>query len=147
MTLKNLVGLGKLEVHETDARQVTDMLAGIERSIVDAKVEAISEETRFDAAYRAIMNCAMVALWANGYRPSKSFPGHHQTMIQSLVKSIGLDTDEMRLLDTFRVKRNAIDYTGEMIDSGSLDECIAAAARLFKLLVRWLESNRADLSK
>lgn len=95
MTLKNLVGLGRLEGHATDARQVAEMLAGIGRCIADAKVDAISEETRFDAAYRAIMNCAMVALWANGYRPSKSAPGHHQTMIQSLVKSIGLDADEM----------------------------------------------------
>jgi hypothetical protein len=35
-------------------------------------------------------------------------------MIQSLVHSVGVDNDQMTLLDTFRVKRNAIDYTGEV---------------------------------
>jgi hypothetical protein len=28
------------------------------------------------------MQCAMVGLMANGYRPSTTMPGHHQTMIQ-----------------------------------------------------------------
>lgn len=145
MTLKNLADLGRLEAHETDARQVDDVLRAAARGIADAKVTAVSPETRFDAAYRAIMNCAMVALWANGFRPSKSVLGHHQTMIQSLVKSVNLDVEEMQLLDSFRVKRNAIDYTGEMIDAASLDECIAAAERLQRLMVAWLRVNRSDL--
>ncbi len=145
MSLQNLAKLGQLETHESNKRQVADLLLAVRRGIADAKVEAISEETRFDAAYRAIMNCAMLALWGNGFRPSRSAPGHHQTMIQSLVTSIGLDAGEMRLLDTFRVKRNAIDYTGEMIDSASLNECIEAAERLLVFMLEWLKSNRADL--
>lgn len=145
MSLQNLAKLGQLETHESNKRQVADLLLAVRRGIADAKVEAISEETRFDAAYRAIMNCAMLALWGNGFRPSRSAPGHHQTMIQSLVISIGLDVGEMRLLDTFRVKRNAIDYTGEMIDSASLIECIEAAERLLVFMLEWLKSNRADL--
>lgn len=146
MSLQNLVRLEQLETHEPNKRQVSDLLLAVRRGIADAKVEAISEETRFDAAYRVIMNCAMLALWGNGFRPSRSMPGHHQTMIQSLVTSIGLDADEMRLLDTFRVKRNAIDYTGEMIDSTSLDECIAASERLLAFVLEWLQSNRSDLT-
>ena len=137
MTLKNLAKVGRLEPFETDARQVSDVLESVARAIADAKVEAVSAETRFDAAYRAIMNCAMLALWQNGYRPSKSAPGHHQTMIQSLVHTLDLDTDEMQLLDTMRVKRNAIDYTGDMIDEASLQECIAAAERLLAAFQEW----------
>ena len=102
-------------------------------------------ETRLDAAYKASMQLAMLALWANGYRPAKNKPGHHQTMIQSLVHTIGLDNDNMLLLDTFRVKRNAIDYTGELVDEGSVTNCIEAAVHLQEKLQGWLAENRPDL--
>lgn len=147
MSLDNLEKMELLERHETDGRQVGDLLAAMERSLADAKVDAISAETRFDAAYRVIMNGALLALWANGYRPIKSKPGHHQLMIQALVKSIGIGSEEMSLLDTFRVKRNAIDYTGEMIDETSLEECIEAAGRLRTVVIQWLATNRPDLIK
>lgn len=51
-----------------------------ERNLVDARAEIISHETRFDAAYKAIMQLALIALMASGYRPSTNEPGHHQTM-------------------------------------------------------------------
>ncbi len=121
------------------------MLAAAERSIADARQFSISPETRLDAAYRAIMQLAMVALWANGFRPVKSMPGHHQIIIQTLVRSIGLDSDRMRLLDTFRVKRNAIDYTGEAVDTVSVEACIDAASRLLAAVRVWLTDNRPDL--
>ena len=97
------------------------------------------------AADKAIVQYSMVALYANGFRPPKSRPGHHQTMIQSLVHSIELDNDDRLLLDTFRVKRNAADYTGELIDEGSVVECIDAALHLQRQLQSWLEENRPDL--
>ena len=43
-------------------------------------------------------------------------------MIQSIVHSVDLDTDQMVLLETFRVKRNSIDYTGEDVDQASVGE-------------------------
>jgi len=98
-----------------------------------------------DIAYRAIMQVSMIALWANGYRPAKNTPGHHVTMIQSLTHSIGLDNDRMVVLDTFRVKRNAIDYTGEDVDEASVEACIAAADDLIHCLQIWLSENRSDL--
>ena len=111
MSLKNLHRIRQLEEHEPDATQVRRMLSSAERSIADARQVSISAESRFDVAYRAITQLSMVALWANGFRAAKSKPGHHQTLIQSLVHTIELNRDEMLLLDTFRVKRNAIDYT------------------------------------
>ena len=111
MSLKNLHRIRQLEEHEPDATQVRRMLSSAERSIAEARQVSISAEPRFDVAYRAITQLSMVALWANGFRAAKSKPGHHQTLIQSLVHTIELNRDEMLLLDTFRVKRNAIDYT------------------------------------
>ena len=146
MSLLNLLKIGQLEKHETDAKQVRRMLQSAERSIADARHASISPETRLDAAYRAITQLSMVALWAHGFRPAKSKPGHHQTMIQSLVHTIELDRDEMLLLNTFRVKRNAIDYTGEDVDEASVAECIGAADRLMMRVSEWLADNKPELT-
>ena len=121
------------------------MLDSAERSIADARQESISPETRLDAAYRAITQLCMVALWANGYRPSRRKPGHHQTLIQSLVHSIGLDPDQVLLLNTFRVKRNAIDYTGDSVDAVSVSECIEAADDLSCHVIQWLGISKPKL--
>jgi uncharacterized protein YutE (UPF0331/DUF86 family) len=147
MSLQNLLKIGQLEEYETNADQVRRMLDSAERSIADARQKSISSETRLDAAYRAITQLCMVALWANGFRPSKSKPGHHQTMIQSLVHSVGLDHDQMLLLNTFRVKRNAIDYTGDDVDEASVDECIEAADNLLRHAAEWLTENKPELTK
>ena len=120
-------------------------MAAATRSIDDARQDSISPETRLDAAYRAIMQLAMIGLWANGYRPSKGVPGHHVTMIQSLPQSVGLDNDQMLLLDTFRVKRNAADYTGEDIDEASVEACIDSANFLLRYVRDWLIKNKPEL--
>ena len=145
MTLQSLLKIGQLEKHETDATQVGRMLEFARRSLADAEHESISLETRLDAAYRAITQLSMVALWANGFRPSKSKPGHHQTMIQSLLHAIELDSDDVYLLDTFRLIRNAIDYTGTNIDETSLVVCTRAAEDLQVQVIEWLEQYRTDL--
>ena len=145
MSLQNLLKIGALAEHVTDAQQVNRMLTSAGRCIDDSRQPSISLETRLDAAYRAVMQISMVALWAHGLRPSKSAPGHHRTMIQSLTHSVGLDNDRMLVLDTFRVKRNAIDYTGEDVDVNSVESCTEAADHLLQHLNQWLSENRPDL--
>ena len=39
----------------------------------------------------------------------------------------------------------AADYTGELLDDGSVVECIDAAVRLQQHLYSWLNENRPDL--
>jgi len=143
--LQNLLKTGQLDKHETNAAQVRRMLNSAERSIADAKQVSISSETRLDAAYRAITQLSMIALWANGFRPARSKPGHHQTMIQSLVHTIELDRNHMLLLETFRIKRNAIDYAGDDVDEVSVAACTAAAGDLLDRLTTWLGRNRPEL--
>lgn len=145
MSLQNLLKIGRLAEHKTDNNQVGKLLVAAERSIADARFDSISLHSRLDIAYRVIMQLSMVALWANGYRPSRSAPGHHQTMLQSLVLSIELDRDQMLLLDTFRVKRNAIDYTGDDVDENSVEACIEAADSLRVSLNSWLAQNKPEL--
>jgi hypothetical protein len=145
MSLQNLLKIGQLELHDTDAAQVGRLLESSVRGLDDARQESITPETRLEAGYRAIMQLSMLALWANGYRPTTS-AGHHMTMIQSLVHSVGYDADLVRVLDTFRVKRNTINYTGEAMDINSVEACIAAGEMLMRHVRVWLADNRPDLS-
>ena len=145
MSLHNLLKIGQLAEHVTDKKQIDKLMAAAGRFLDDARQESISCETRLDAAYRAITQYSTVALSANGYRPSRSAPGHHQTMIQSLVHSVELDGDQMLLLDTFRVKRNAIAYTGEDVEESSVEACIEAAEFLRDHLSSWLAINNPNL--
>lgn len=127
MSLENLLKIGQLKEHQTDAAEIQRLIAAARRNLVDARVSSISPETRFDAAYKSIMQSALVALMARGYRPDTNRPGHHMTIVQSLPLTIGLKGKRMTVLDTLRRKRNISDYTGEDIDDVSVENCIREA--------------------
>ncbi len=126
MSLDNLVGIS-LEKIEPDDQSIAKLLQAAERNIADAHVIEVSQENRFDAAYKAIMQLSNLALRANGYRTLTSKPGHHQTMLQSLMKTIGLESDTMMVLDALRKQRNVADYSGDIVSKTMMDECIVQA--------------------
>jgi hypothetical protein len=130
--LANLLKIGQLKVHTADAAEIARLLAAAERGIADARVERISPETRFDAAYRSITQIGLAALMAQGYRPDTNRPGHHMTIIQTLTLTLGIDARRMAVLDTLRRKRNLADYTGAEIDDTSVAACIEAAEKLLR---------------
>lgn len=144
MTLDNLLGMS-LERIEPDALTIQRLLEAAKRNLKDAQIEAVSNENRFDAAYKAIMQMANAALQASGYRTLTSKPGHHQTMIQTLPKTIGLDTDIMIVLDALRKQRNVADYSGDLVADIAVAECISHAEQLRIQLNAWLKSEHSDL--
>jgi hypothetical protein len=147
MTLQNLLRIGKLKDHAPTAAEVQRLLGAIDRNLADAAVAAISDETRFDAAYKAVMQCALVAMLAAGYRPATSEPGHHQTMIQSLPLTLGVTNDAWVVLDALRRQRNANDYTGAPMTPDIVTECLTQAKALRKLLRAQLASKHPELLK
>jgi hypothetical protein len=144
--LKNLEKVGQLKSHVTSREEVQRMIEAARRNLADAAVEVISKETRFDSAYKAIMQLALTAMMANGFRPETNKPGHHQTMIQSLPHTIGLPTARMMVLDVLRRKRNNADYSGDYVDEGAMKQCISDAADLLRDVTAWLAEHRPDLA-
>jgi hypothetical protein len=67
VSLQNLLKIGQLKEHPPDAAEVQRLLAAAARNIGDARVTTISPETRFDAAYKAIMQAALAALMAQRF--------------------------------------------------------------------------------
>ena len=145
MSLENLLKTKQLQPHNPSREAVLRLLQAAARNIADARIEEVSLDTRFDAAYKAIMQCAMVALWANRYRTSTSQPGHHQTAIQTLPLTIGIEQSTVIVLDALRKQRNLSDYEGDPISEQALVECIKQATQLYKVVKSWIATNRPDL--
>src|SRR3990167_8967510 len=131
MTLNNLIGksLEKITPHPNTIKR---LLLAAERNLTDSKVTAVSAENRFDAAYKAIMQIANAVLQAHGYRTLTSKPGHHQTMIQLLPQTLGVDKKTVIMLDAMRKQRNIADYSGDIIPESAVAACITQAEALLK---------------
>lgn len=145
MSLDNLVGR-TLERVAPERAGIARMLAAAERNLADARLAALSAENRFDAAYKAIMQCAMLALRANGFRTLTSQAGHHQTALQTLPLTIGLAKDRMILLDALRKQRNLADYEGDPVTAKTVAESLAQAERLIADVKAWLKANKPELT-
>lgn len=145
MTLENLLRLGKLKAHTVTKIEIQRLLAAAEQGLGDAGVPGLSASTRLDVAYRAIMQAALIAMPANGYRPATGEPGHHQVLIQAMPKTLGLSGDRVRVLGGFRVARNQSDYEGTPVSDAMARECTGEARRLLDEVRAWLASHRSDL--
>lgn len=145
MTLENLAQIGKLKPHKTTREEAANLLVAVRRNLRDARHADISPESRFDIAYKAVMQRALIAVMANGFRPSTSEPGHHATVIQSLPKTISLSNEGVIVLDKLRKKRNLSDYSGEGIGEAEAAACARAAEDLAATVEQWLRAHRPAL--
>lgn len=107
-------------------------------------MEQVSADNRFDAAYKCILQCAMLGLLANGYRTSTSQPGHHQTAIQCLGLTMGVANADMVVLDALRRQRNLSDYEGDPVSEATLSSCIEEATRLLAHTEAWLQHHHPE---
>ena len=142
MTLENLLRIGKLKAHAADEGEIARLLESAQRALGDASVAGLSADARLELAYRALMQSALAAMLASGYRPSTSEPGHHQVVIQALPKTIGMAPDRVQLLEAYRKARNQSDYRGVPVSDAVAGECVEDARRLLADVRAWIEARR-----
>ncbi len=82
---------------------------------------------------------------AKGYRTLTSKPGHHQTMLQLLGKTVGLDRDTVIVIDALRKQRNVADYSGDLVSDSAMNDCLQQAEYLLDLVKHWFAKNYPDL--
>jgi len=127
INLLNLAKIGQLDPIPLSMTLVKRMLMTARQRLRDAELTQNSDETRFDCAYTAIRALADIGLHLHGFRTSTSKPGHHQTVIQSLVHTLDVDAATVRVLDGLRKQRNLADYDGELVTTAALRECLEQA--------------------
>jgi hypothetical protein len=113
MNLDDLEAAGKIAPLASSRSEIAKMLSGADRWLSDARVEAISDSTRYDLAYNCILSCASAALHANDYRVTAR-EGHHAITLDTLSATIRIDAADLRLLQKMRHRRNLDLYQGEM---------------------------------
>jgi hypothetical protein len=145
MSLESLARLGSIRPHTSGKDETSNLLEAAARFLKDADNDSVSNAGRFTAAYTAIMELSQAALFANGHRANTSEGGHHATMVQALVHTIGLDAGRMRVLDAHRRKRHVIDYSGEDAEPSEVQDVMDAARSLQRDVKAWLKKNYPGL--
>ncbi len=143
INLLNLAKIGQLDLVPLSVELVKRMLLSARQRLRDAEFTQNSPETRFDCAYTAIRVVADIGLHLNGFRTSTSKPGHHQTAIQCLTYTLGVDAATVRILDGLRKQRNLSDYDGEMVTDSALQECLRQAQAIMNRIDSALKGNPA----
>jgi hypothetical protein len=138
--LLNLAKIGQLDPVTYSKDLVDRMLAAAKQRLRDAAFTQNSDETRFDCAYTAIRAVADIGLHIKGFRTSTSKPGHHQTAIACLAKTLGVDAATIRVLNSLRKQRNLSGYDGELVSEAALQECLKQAQALLKRVESVLSS-------
>ena len=145
VSLQNLLKIGQLKSHPINADEIEQLLLAARRNLRDAHATNISAETRFDAAYKTIMQSALAALMMHGYRPDTKKPGHHMTVVQSVPLTIDADPTRVAVLDALRRTRNVSDYSGDDVDDSTVANCIAEATQLLDDVKSWRIAKRPEL--
>lgn len=137
--------MSHLEPHAASPDEVQGLLVAAALSLADAARSENSTLTRYDCAYRAVMQCALAALLATGYRPSAAMLADYSAMAQSLQLTLGLPARGWIILDAILSKRRPGDYVGVDVGVGLADEFVVQTTALLSRLRGWLSMNRPEL--
>jgi len=145
MSLEKWAEYGWLRPEPTSAEEIAGLLGIVSRDLRDARVDAISEDRRFEAAFNAARTVANVALRACGYRTVTQV-GHHLKTIESLEFTMQADPRLIQKLRVFSKKRNATSYdsAGNVSDQ-ELEEAIRVAEELRRNVMAWLLETHPEL--
>jgi hypothetical protein len=147
MSLEKWVEYGWLKREPTSPSEIRDLLSVIERSLADSKVEAVSTDLRFVAAFNAALCAATAALRASGHRATIQ-AGHHVKSIESLELTVSASAKLIQRFKTFNNKRNksVYDVAGAVSDQ-ELQAMIKLANELKDTTLSWLQKAHPKLLK
>jgi hypothetical protein len=147
MSLEKWVEYGWLRREPTSSIEIRDLLGIGDRSLTDWRVEAVSTDLRFIAAFNAALCAATTALRASGHRTATQ-AGHHVKTIESLELTIKANARLIQRFKTFNNKRNksVYDVAGAVSDQ-ELAAMIKLANELKDSTLSWLQKFHPELLK
>jgi hypothetical protein len=150
MTLEKLSQLGWYKAEPTSPKEIADLFSIVDRSLRDLKVEGISDDLRFQAAYNGILTLTNIALRANGFRVA-SGQGHHQRVIESLAYTLTSQDNTarekwVRKLKAHSQKRNAASYdVAGAVSPNDIAQIIRDLASLQEQVIDCLKQAHTEL--
>lgn len=124
-----------------DKRIVRALLQAAQTKGKDVEVDAVSLDTRVEAAYDAVFDCCLAVLNAERYR-TLAVPGHHQEALEAACALVGTGNRLFERLDALRDVRN-LKYTGVARTQADLAEAKETMRQFTELAVAWLKQTHA----
>jgi hypothetical protein len=147
MTLEKWREYGWLKAEPSSSEEIEGLLSIVRRALKDAKVETISDDLRFQAAFSAALTAANIALRASGYR-TRVQAGHHEKIVESMELTLRADPKLIQKLKVFSKKRNAISYdSAGNISEQELEQAIKVAGELQRSVTAWLSEHHPELTR
>ncbi len=146
MSLRKLLGQGKLKLHKTSKEEISNLFKLANRDLSDSQVEGLSTDRKFATAYNAILQLATILIYAKGYKPHGI--GHHFTVFQVMKEILGNNYYELAdYFDSCRAKRNITDYDyAGGISETEAEELIREAKEFLKVVLKWVKTNYPSLT-
>ncbi len=147
MSLEKWVEYGWRRREPTSPSEIKGLLGIVERSLADSKVEAVSTDLRFIAAFNAALCVATTALRASGHR-TVTQAGHHVKTIESLELTVKASSKVIQRFKTLPNKRNksVYDVAGGVSDQ-ELEAIVKLANELKDSTIAWLQRFHPELLK
>jgi hypothetical protein len=129
----------------TSPSEIKDLLGIVDRSLADSKVEAVSTDLRFIAAFNAALCAATTALRASGHR-TVTQAGYHMKTMESLELTVKANLKLIQKFKAFNNKRNksVYDVAGAVSDQ-ELETMVKLAIELKEETVAWLQKFHPEL--
>jgi hypothetical protein len=150
MTLEKLSQLGWYKAEPTSPKEIAGLFSIVDRSLRDLKVEGISDDLRFQAAYNGILTLTNIALRANGFRVGAG-QGHHQRVIESLTHTLTTQDETarekwVRKIKAHSQKRNAASYDAAgAVSPNDIAQIIRDLASLQEQVIGYLKQAHTEL--
>jgi len=145
MSLEKWVEYGWLKREPTSPDEIQGLLGIVDRGIADSKVDAISTDLRFIAAFNSALTAATAALRAHGYRTA-SQAGHHVRTIDSLEFTLPDGRRFVQRLKLLSNKRNRSSYdVAGAVSNDDLRSVMKLATELNQALRSWLADKHPEL--
>jgi hypothetical protein len=133
------------EERTLNKQSVQELLKAAVLKRADANNASVSEPTRLDAAYDAILFCALAVFAADRYRITSSEKAHHELAIEGLAATLGFGQTLRDELDTLRRLRGE-KYTGfTSVRPADLKLALAHAERVIGEVEAWFATRRPEL--
>lgn len=145
MSLRDWHKNGWLRPHRANRQQITDLLAIVDRDLVDAQTGRLSTDWQFGIAYNAALKLCTILLYAEGFRPERQL-AHFRTL-QALPLILGQERrGDADYLDACRAKRNTVEYdqAGQTTKEEAA-ELIEFCKELKTDVLRWLRQHHLEL--
>jgi hypothetical protein len=150
MSIEKLAQFGWYKAEPSSPKEIADLFSIVDRSQADSKVESISDDLRFQAAYNGILTLVNIALRASGYRVSIG-QGHHQRVIESLEYTLTTQDATarekwVRKIKSHSQKRNMMSYDlAGGVSSTDLAQIMKDLPVLQEQVRAWLQKVHPEL--